>query len=129
MAKTGRPPIQINQNEFEKLCAINCTLEEIAGWFKCSPDTIERWSKKTYGVTFAEVYKKNSSQGKISLRRKMFETAIGGNVTMMIWLSKQHLGMSDKVEERTEVQARIEQVEYVASWGSGASVEPREEGH
>ena len=127
MAKTGRPPIQINQNEFEKLCAINCTLEEIAGWFKCSPDTIERWSKKTYGVTFAEVYKKNSSQGKISLRRKMFETAIGGNVTMMIWLSKQHLGMSDKVEEKAEVQATVGHVEYVATWGT--SIDPREEGH
>lgn len=106
MAKVGRPTIEISQTDFEKLCGINCTLEEIAGWFKCSVDTIERWSTRTYGVNFAEVYKKHSSQGKISLRRKMFETAIGGNVTMMIWLSKQHLGMSDKVEQKQNLEVK-----------------------
>lgn len=127
MPKRGRPVIEISQIEFEKLCGLNCTLEEISGWFKCSEDTIERWAKRTYLANFADVYKKHASGGKISLRRKMFEVALGGNVGMLIWLSKQHLGMSDKVEQKQEVQAKVEAIEYVAEWGKPA-IEAKEEG-
>lgn len=97
--KMGRPLIEINQEQFENLCSLHCTLIEIAEWFKCSEDTIERWSVRTYEATFADTFKKKSSKGKISLRRKMYETAMTGNVTMQIWLSKQQLGMTDKVEQ------------------------------
>ena len=129
MAKRGRPLIEISQADFEKLCGMHCTLEEVAGWFKCSEDTIERWVKRTYSVNFADVYKRHASGGKISLRRKMFEVALSGNVGMLIWLSKNHLGMTDKVEEKREVQATVQQIEYVAKWGnSAAPIEAKEEG-
>ena len=96
MAKTGRPPIPINQDEFEKLVNLCCTLDDIAGWFNCSPDTIENWCKKTYKETFSDTYKKKCEKGKISLRRKQMEVALSGNVSMLIWLGKQHLGQADK---------------------------------
>lgn len=38
--KKGRPPIEIDQEQFEKLCEIQCTLEEIANVLKCSMDTV-----------------------------------------------------------------------------------------
>ena len=97
--KMGRPILKIDKKEFEKLCGLHCTKMEIADWFSCSEDTIERWCKREYTETFAAVIKKKSSKGKVSLRRMMYEKAQGGNVTMMIWLSKQHLGMKDKVEQ------------------------------
>ena len=53
MAKMGRPRIEIDKEEFEKLCDIQCTLTEIAGWFRCSPDTIENWCKREYKDTFS----------------------------------------------------------------------------
>lgn len=85
--------------EFEKLCGFHCTLIEIASFWNCSDDTIEIRVKEKYGETFSEVFKRKSGSGKISLRRQMFAAASNGNVTMMIWLSKQHLGMRDKHEE------------------------------
>lgn len=94
MATRGRPKIEINQQNFESLCGLQCTLEEIAGFFKCSVDTIERWCKETYGETFAETYKKHSDVGKISLRRHQFKLA-EKNATMAIWLGKQILGQRD----------------------------------
>jgi hypothetical protein len=39
---------------------------------------------------------KGYDEGKSSLKRKMFEIALKGNATMLIWLSKQYLGMRDK---------------------------------
>lgn len=98
MAKMGRPKKEIDQNQFEKLCQFFCTLDDIAGFFDCSQDTIERWCKETYDETFAEVYKKRSGIGRISLRRWQYQAAERGNTAMLIWLGKQHLNQKDKTE-------------------------------
>lgn len=92
----GRPTKEIDQSMFEKLCQIFCTEEEIASIFECSIDTINRWCKRTYGETFAEIYKKKSAKGKMSLRRWQFESAQKGNVPMQIFLGKNYLGQTDK---------------------------------
>ena len=92
--KKGRPPIEIDQEQFEKLCEIQCTLEEIANVLKCSMDTVERWCKRTYEMSFAEAFKKYSATGKMSLRRNQFKLA-ETNATMAIWLGKQYLGQRD----------------------------------
>lgn len=92
--KIGRPQIQIDQEQFEKLCEIQCTLEEIANVLKCSMDTVERWCKRTYEMGFAEAFKKYSANGKMSLRRNQFKLA-ETNATMAIWLGKQYLGQKD----------------------------------
>ncbi len=90
--------IELDWEQMRKLCQIQCTLVEIADWFNCSEDTIERRVKEKYDTTFAEYFKKNGSEGRISLRRKQFEVANKGNVTMLIWLGKQHLGQKDRQE-------------------------------
>ena len=100
----GRPPISIDWDSFDKLCALHCTLKEIANFFDCSPDTIENKVKEytllTYGeqLTFSAYYSQKSSAGKISIRRKQYELAVGGNITMLIWLGKQWLEQTDKTD-------------------------------
>ena len=95
----GDTPAQnrINKEQFEAMCGIQCTEKEIASIFCVDEDTLNTWCKKTYGGTFSDTYKIYSSTGKMSLRRVMFKQA-EKNPTMAIWLSKQHLGMKDKVE-------------------------------
>lgn len=102
--RTGRPTIEIKEDQFESLCNLQCTLTEIAGFFKCSEDTIENWCKKTYKMTFSECYKKYSQGGKISLRREQWKLAQKGNSSMLIWLGKQWLGQTDKVEQTTSFE-------------------------
>jgi hypothetical protein len=43
--RTGRPEADIEMEELEKLCAMQCTDEEIAAWFNVSTRTIERRRK------------------------------------------------------------------------------------
>lgn len=93
----ARPRKEIDKEQFEKLCNIQCTLEEIAGWFNCSPDTIENWCKREYDMGFAECFKVYSANGKISLRRTQFKLA-EKSYAMAIWLGKQYLGQRDHVE-------------------------------
>lgn len=113
MAKCGRKNIEIDKTKFEKLCALQCTLDEISGFFDCSEDTIERWCKRTYKKGFAEVFAIKRASGKLSLRRsqmKMAET----NPTMAIWLGKQYLGQRDNkdvVVKQVIEQEQIDEVE------------------
>lgn len=98
---TGRPRKEIDNKIFENLCGLQCTLEEIAGVFDCSADTIERWCKREYGETFAETYKKHSAKGKMSLRRIQFKLA-EKSAAMAIFLGKNYLGQKDNIIETDE---------------------------
>lgn len=99
--KMGRPRKEISEVEFEKLCSLQCTEEEIAGWFNCSVDTIENWCKRTYNETFSETYKKYSAGGKLTLRRNMLRLSEKSAV-MAIFLAKNWLGMTDNVEVKAD---------------------------
>jgi len=90
----ARPKLQINAEDVEKLAAIGCTLKEIAAFCDCSEDTIER--------RFAEPMHKGREKGKTRLRRSMWQAVDRGNITMMIWLSKQILGMREKIDQTIE---------------------------
>ena len=110
MAKMGRPKKEINQETFEKLCGIMCTLEEIAGVFNCSEDTIERWCKEMYKETFAETSKRLQGTGKSSLRRMQFKLA-ERSAAMAIWLGKQYLDQKENVEvENKEALERLDNI-------------------
>ena len=94
MAKMGRPKKQIDQKNFESLCALQCTLEEINEFFGITHKTLERWCKETYGETFSHVFAKKRIAGKISLRRAGFELA-KKNAAVWIFHAKNNLDMRD----------------------------------
>lgn len=92
----GRPKKEIAQDQFEKLCGLQCTLEEICGWFDVTDKTLDRWCKRTYGESFSEVFAKKREAGKISLRRSQWRLA-EKSAAMAIFLGKNYLGQSDHV--------------------------------
>jgi IS30 family transposase len=106
-----KPPIPpykfIDWVAFDRLCFIHCTQAEIASFFGCAEETIESAIKREKGISYLEYYEQKKGDGKRSLRRRMFELANNGNTTMLIWLAKNHLGMSDKVEQTITANAYI----------------------
>ena len=97
----GRPRKEIDQKQFENLCGLQCTLEEICGWFGVTDKTLNSWCKRTYSESFSEVFRQKRSTGKISLRRSQWRLA-EKNASMAIWLGKQYLGQKDIVEVGVE---------------------------
>jgi len=93
----ARPRIEIDKEQFEKLCGLQCTLIEIAGFFRCSEDTIEKWCKREYKMRFTDIFRQKRTTGQISLRRSQFRMA-ETNPTMAIWLGKQYLGQKEQQE-------------------------------
>lgn len=93
MGKRGpKRTIEINWKQFEKLCGVHASKQEIAGWFDCSIDTILRRCKEHYGMDFEEVFKRKSGRGNVVLRRKIRQHALGGSVPLLIYLDKKYLG-------------------------------------
>jgi hypothetical protein len=92
-----RPKKEIDKEQFEKLCGLQCTKDEVCYFFDLTDKTLERWCKDTYGEGFSDVFRKKREVGKISLRRAQYETALKGNASLLIWLGKQYLGQSENV--------------------------------
>ena len=122
MAKNlgGRPKIQIDKDEFEKLCELQCTLIEIAGFFRCSEDTIENWCLETYKMRFSDIFRLKRTGGQISLRRSQFRMA-ESNPTMAIWLGKQYLGQKETID--TNIQANGQLGEILEFMKKGVSTD------
>lgn len=92
--KAGRPRKEIKKLEFEKLCAMQCTQQEICDFLEVDHKTLTRWCKRTYKKEYSQVYAEKKSGGKISLRRLQFRLA-EKSAAMAIFLGKNILGQSD----------------------------------
>lgn len=106
--KGGRPRANIDKNQFEKLCGLQCTQEEICGFFGITDKTLTRWCKDTYKKSFSEIFREKRELGKVSLRRSQWKLA-EKNAAMAIFLGKNFLGQSDV--QKVEIAKAIDETE------------------
>ena len=86
----GRPRAKVDEKILGNLAHIGCTIEEIGSILNVSARTLKR--------NFAEIIQASREKGKASLRKKMYEKAVNkDNTHMQIWLSKNYLGMKDRM--------------------------------
>jgi len=90
----ARPKKEFKPDVIEALAACCCTFEEIAAYIQWDPATVYRRMENPT-CAFAKAYERGRANGRATLRRKQFELALKGNVTMQIWLGKQILGQTD----------------------------------
>ena len=94
--KTGRPLVEIDKEQFERLCIIQPTLLELCAVFDVDKNTLMSWCKRTYKMPFSEIFAQKRAKGKISLRRSLWQGALEEkNTVCRLFLAKNHLGMSD----------------------------------
>lgn len=106
----ARPKKHIDENLVEKLAKVGCSNESIAVQVGCSVDTLTR--------RYAGLLQKSREGLKTQLRIWQLEAAKKGNVAMLIWLGKQMLGQTEKVEQVTEATVKQKtEITYVAQWG------------
>ena len=87
-------------DEVDKLARLHCSYAEIAKWFDIPEDTLK--------YNFRDRIEQGYERTKQKLRSKQLEVALGGNVTMLIWLGKNMLGQTD-----TQV---VEQTHQILPW-------------
>ncbi len=86
----GRPLIAINEKLVCDLARLHVPSKDIADVVGCSVTTLND--------RFRSVMDKGRAEGKHHLRALQWKAAEGGSVTMLIWLGKQLLGQSDKIQ-------------------------------
>lgn len=92
----GRDKTIVPPGEVFKLAAMGCKDTEIADWFGIDSNTLR--------YNFSVELTKGRESMKQSLRQAMLTQALGGNATLLIWLSKNFLGMSDNPSDTSETQ-------------------------
>lgn len=105
-AKRGRPPTPIDYDEVYKLAAIQCTDAEIAEWIGIGEEGFRK--RKQSDEDLVGVLKKGREKGKASLRRMQYQLAEKGNATMLIWLGKNVLSQSDKMDQTIDHAVTVE---------------------
>lgn len=104
----ARPRKKIDEALLHKLAAIHCNQEEMCSILGISTDTLQR--------RFAAQVKAARNEGKMSLRRKMWQMALDGNVSLLIWLSKNELGYTDRQDVKQEVKAEVKETVYACEF-------------
>lgn len=96
---------------FENLCSIQCTKEEICSVLDVSEKTLNSWCNDKYGKNFSLVFNEKRLLGKSSLRRMQWKLAEKNNA-MAIWLGKQYLGQTDKIENtnKNDINNQIQNI-------------------
>lgn len=90
--RSGRKPVNIDVEQVEKLCSLQCTDAELASVLGVSVRTIERRKRQP---AFAEAMSRGKSKGLVSLRRNLWSLAAKGNPAANIFLAKNLLGYKD----------------------------------
>lgn len=94
----GRPKMEFDWTKLDAVMQFGANQVECAEVMGCHIETIAVRIKEKHGVSFPEYKEQKMGKLRVNLRRKQYETAMAGNITMLIWLGKQWLGQSDKQE-------------------------------
>ena len=121
MTKMGRPQAPINKRLLETLAAYGLTRKDIVNVLStdlglhtdykgCTDDTVDRFVKREYGVTFSEFLIKRKSILKSQLLNKAF-AMVGKNAAVTIFFLKNVLGWTDKIEQTQNINGAVPTVQ------------------
>lgn len=77
-------------------------------------DTLADRIKEKTGLSFSEYKEQKKEAMRVNIRKKQYDIAMAGNVSMLIWLGKNELGQSDKNETKLDtstIQINIDHVD------------------
>lgn len=82
---------ELDRKQFEGLCGMQCSVEELCGWFSCDEAALNAWCMDTYGEDFRSAFDRLAMMGRIVLRREQVAAA-KKNVSMARHLEAQRAG-------------------------------------
>lgn len=105
----GRKKIIIDDKKFDVAIGLPLIKADICSLVgDPSEDTLERYCKQRFKLTFAEVQNQKRQNFKKNILAKQYQLALSGDRTMLIWLGKNYCGQKDKFEELDEEELRME---------------------
>lgn len=119
----SRPPTPIDEDELVQLASDGAKNAELAAYFGVDEQTIAN--------RFSKILTKTRSIRRMRLRQTQTRKAHTGDATMLIWLGKNELDQTDKVEQSgtTEVIFRVVYEDESGNSDQNAEATSGPEGH
>ena len=129
----GRPRKEIDWTQLDSLVMLNasltfCAERQLLKWgeqpnfktIKAAMEIIERRIEENYRITFTEYKEQRKDPVRMKLLQKQIDIALNGNVTMLIWLGKQMMGQSDKIDQnlRGQIDSNVQVILTLPANGS-----------
>jgi sorbitol-specific phosphotransferase system component IIC len=108
MARPRKEFSEEKWRQFETLCGIMCTRDEICAVLDVTDKTLGRLVKEKYKMTFEAARERFSAHGKASLRRLQFQHATT-NPSMAMFLGKVYLNQNDRPDLRVSAMLEMQQ--------------------
>lgn len=126
----GAPRKDIDWISFDGYCGLDASLEycaevQVKKWgqevnkktITAARKLISRRIKERFGCNFATYKDQRKEPRRLTLRQKMWSMVEKDNVTIMIWLSKQELGMREPYEPKPTATVNVDgKAEIVLKW-------------
>lgn len=108
----GRPPkiTEEKDRQLKAICRLKPTLADCAAFLDVDTSTIEKYIKRTYGCPFSEFREQNMVHTRFMIIREIIAQCKKGNMTALIYASKNLCGWVDKYESKHEVSKSIDQI-------------------
>ena len=95
----GRKKLIIDPEQIRSLARLGCTWDEIAAVLQIARGTFSaRMKEKKY----RDAYEQGGAEGDVSIRRAQYDSAMRGKTGMLVWLGKNRLNQTDRVETKNE---------------------------
>jgi hypothetical protein len=95
----ARPKVPIDDHQLRTILRWKPTLVDVAHFFECSPDTIEKYIRDTYDCRFTEFRDQNMVKTRHNLVQTAIKKAEQGDNTMLIFCLKNLCGWRDRPAE------------------------------
>jgi len=96
--KGGRPRKELDWKTLDNILQFGARLLDCSDLCEVSEDLIQKRIREKFDCTFSEYRERKMSKMRMKLLQKQYDVAMKGNVALLIWLGKQHLGQKDKHE-------------------------------
>jgi len=103
----GRKVIPIDWSVVDKCLMTGSSGVQTAAFIGITDETLYNRCRKEHGVDFSIYLLKQKQKGNSLLLGKQYQVAMGGNVTMLIWLGKQRIGQTDHPTDKQEFNGSL----------------------
>jgi hypothetical protein len=97
----GRPALITPEKarQLAALCRLKPTREDCAAFLEVTPDAVDKYIKRTHGITFSEFREKNMVHTRFMIIRGLLEQCKRGNLGALIYCSKNLCGWKDNPDD------------------------------
>lgn len=104
----GRPAKEITEERLKALMRLNPSMKDVAAFFECHTDTIARYIRDNFDMTFTEFREENMVHTRMDLVQTALREAKSGNTAMLVFCLKNLCGWADKVDHTVANQKPIQ---------------------